>query len=333
MNESFLFRYDPGLIEEAVFLAQRSGQIAGDFGRQRNHIYDIADPEVRDKLFTKLYESWFAQLGLGEPIEQAFREQPLLLSKVNVCFVARTTRAADEGAELFVRRDENFDGGPHRTVRILLRPQALLSRDELLAFLRHELFHIADMLDPAYGYEPSLPNTGVGPAYDQLLTNRYRLLWNITIDGRMLRRSWIPPAVRVRDLGLFAEAFPRVHDAAGELFTMFFDRETHTHDELVAFASNPQAALPSNSASAGSRCPVCGFPSHSFESAPEQLAAETVTAIRQDFPHWEPSAGICRQCADLYRVHRQSMEAAKLLPGAVADSANNGHANGSLDRQ
>jgi hypothetical protein len=278
-----------------------------------------------------LYESWFVRLGLGEPIEQAFREQPLLVSEVNFCFVARTTRAADEGGELFVRRGEDSDDAPRRTVRILLRPEALLSREPLLTFLRHELFHIADMLDPAYGYEPTLPSTEVGPAYDQLLTNRYRLLWNITIDGRMSRRGWIPPAVRARDLSLFEEAFPGVHDAAGELFAIFFDRETHTHGELVVFASNPRAALPSNAASAGSRCPVCGFPSHSFEPSLEQLPAETVAAIRQDFPHWEPAAGICRQCADLYRAKPLSMEAAKLLPSAVADRKNHSHRSGSLN--
>lgn len=318
MTEPFSFRYEPRLTEEAVFLAQRNGQTVGNLSRQRNYIYEIVDPGKRERLFNKLYEAWFVRLGLGQPIEQAFREQPLILSQVKACLVGRAAKAADEGAELFVRSDEN---SARRTVRILLRPESLLS-PELLTLLRHELFHIADMLDPAYGYEPALPSSGVGPTYDQLLTNRYRLLWDITIDSRMLRRGWAPQTVRTTHLAHFNEAFPALQDQADDLFAAFFERDAHTHGELVAFALNPRNASPAAEPCAGNRCPLCGFPTHSFEPNPEQLEGHTLAAIRQDFPQWQPSAGLCRQCADLYRANRLSLEAARLLPGAAPESKN-----------
>jgi hypothetical protein len=178
------------------------------------------------------------------------------------------------------------------------------------------------MLDPAYRYETTLPSTGIGPAYDQLLTNRYRLLWDIAIEGRMLRRGWNPPTVRAKYLAYFREAFPALQDQTDNLFATFFEREAHTHGELVAFALNPRATSSAAEPSAGNRCPLCGFPTHSFEPNPELLEGYTLAAIRQDFPHWQASSGICRQCADLYRARRLSMEAAGLLPGAADEKKN-----------
>jgi hypothetical protein len=317
MSENFSFRYEPRLIEEAVFFAQRNGQAAGDLGRQRSHIYEIADPEERERLFSKLYEAWFVRLGLGQPIQQAFREQPLILSEVKACLLGRATKAADEGAELFVRSEEDSHNARQRTVRILLRPESLLSPESLLTFLRHELFHIADMLDPVFAYEPVLPSSEVGPTYDSLLRDRYRALWDTTINGRMVRRGWLRASARSQHLCDFAISFPMLRGEIENVFTRFFDQEPHSHPEFVAFSQNPRAAFGNVTVGLqpGSRCALCGFPTYTFVPQPESLDRLTIAEILHDFPQWHPSDGLCAQCGDLYRAKCLSLEAAKLLPG------------------
>jgi hypothetical protein len=312
-----LIHYDPKLVEEAVFHAQRDSYVARELDENRSRIYAITDAEQREPLFQELYGEWFARLGLGESVTRALREQPLLLASVQDCYVVCAVGAKEEGAELFVAADPAAAETPRRTLRILIRPQSLLDRATVLAFLRHELFHIADMVDPAFGYEPALPRSQGGDTYDTLITNRYRVLWDATINGRMMRRGWLPPYVRDQELQKFRQAFPMLKESAGECFQKFFDDDHPSHAALALFAFDPRAAAgeAQRPGAAGTHCALCRFPTHVFEPEPENLGDEVLAAITRDFPGWTPAFGLCMQCADLYRASRISLEAAKILPG------------------
>jgi hypothetical protein len=312
-----MIHYDPKLVEEAVFHAQRDSYVARELDEGRNRIYGIADAEQREPLFQELYSGWFARLGLGESVTRALREQPLILTSVQDCYVVCATGAKEEGAELFVSADEAAAETPRRTLRILIRPQSLLAGADVLTFLRHELFHIADMVDPAFGYEPALPRSQGGDTYDTLITNRYRALWDMTINGRMMRRGWLPPHARDQELQEFRQAFPMLKDSAGECFPKFFDDDHPCHAALALFAFDPRAAAGEahRPGTAGTHCSLCRFPTHVFEPEPENLGDEVLAAITRDFPGWRPALGLCMQCADLYRASRVSMEAVKTLPG------------------
>src|SRR5262245_46266616 len=317
MSQALVVRYDPKLIEEAVFHAQRDSRMARGLDQRRSRIYEVADPDEREQLFHDLYRSWFARLGLGKVADQALREQPIISEHVGSCYVVCATQAKEEGAELFVAPDRGLDENQRRTLRILIRPESLLKYWSAITFLRHELFHIADMLDPAFAYEPALPKTDGGPTYDTLITNRYRVLWDVTINGRMLRRGWVFASIRDEQLGDFRHAFSMLGEKSGELFSRFFDGERPTHSELATFAFDPRAAVGSrNGASTpGIHCPLCRFPTHTFEPEPENLGNEVIEAITRDFPQWAPALGLCVQCADLYRANRLAIAAAKELPG------------------
>jgi hypothetical protein len=196
----------------------------------------------------------------------------------------------------------------------------LLSPDTLLTFLRHELFHIADMVDPAFSYEPALPPSEVGPSYDSLLRDRYRAVWDATIDGRMLRRGWLASSTRIRCLAEFAVAFPMLGDRTERIFAAFFDQEPHKHAQFVAFAQDPRATWDKAAAGPqpGSRCALCGFPTYAFVRKPEHLDSLTLSEILRDFPEWQAADGLCTQCADLYRARSDSLKAANQLPGCLA---------------
>jgi hypothetical protein len=322
--EGFSVEWDPRFVEEAVLRAVEARRVQG-FRGDRNRLYEIQDPEERDAAFRGFHAAWFERLNLGGVIWQALQEQPLILANARACIVAQARASRDEGAELFVSpAGEGVGEAERRSVGIRLDPQRLLDGECLLAFLRHELFHIADMLEPAFGYEPRLPRAELGPAHERLLQDRYRVLWDTYIDGRLVRRNWAPPSVRDRHLQEFTRTFPMLGERAEEAFSHFFDGTTLAHTDLVSFATNPLAFFtsfpdprfsnpkseirnPKSSAGprpplhAGERCPLCGFPTHTFEPNPDQLPAELVSHIRSDFPAWDPSLGLCQQCADLYR--------------------------------
>jgi hypothetical protein len=316
MKQGCAVHYDPRLVEEAVFHAQRDSCVQRELDEQRNRIYQVADPDERDRLFIDLNRAWFDRLGLNGAIENALREQPLIAARVHDCFIVGAAHSKDEGAELFVAHAPE----QRRTLRVLLRPEAFLSPASLQTFLRHELLHIADMLDPAFAYEPALPKAPGGPTHDTLITNRYRVLWDTTINGRMLRRGWGNESLRDRQYAEFARAFPMLGEGAAKLFRSFFDLEQPTHPDLAAFAFEPRQSgvhLEPRTAPGG-HCPLCKFPTHVYEPAPDHLGADILAAIKVDFPHWETSHGLCAQCADLYRAREMSMAAAKLLPGGLS---------------
>ena len=72
-NDRLPVRYEPRFIEEAVFLALREGPDARLFYRQRNGLYEISDPEERERAFQSLHQAWFPHLGLGDQIEKAVK--------------------------------------------------------------------------------------------------------------------------------------------------------------------------------------------------------------------------------------------------------------------
>jgi len=317
MSAGLPVQYDPKLIEESVFYSQGASDITGELAQQRERIYDVAKFEEREELFRQLYRRWFERLALGEPIHRALREQPIVAEQINGCYVLCATHAEQEGAELFVATDPASSTVQRRNLRILIRPESLLRAEPALEFLRHEMFHIADMLDPAFAYQPTLPKADSGPTYDTLITNRYRALWDVTIAGRMLRRGWCDATVRDQEINNFRHAFPMLDGGREEFFIRFFDAAEPCHKELAAFACDPRGATDnlSNPAVAGTHCPLCRFPTHAFAPDPANLGGEILASINEDFPDWTPIKGLCVQCADLYRGRQLSMAALRLLPG------------------
>lgn len=317
MSQSLTIYYDPKLIEEAVFQAQSGTAFAFEFDEERRRVYDIPDPETRERSFQDLFSRWFARLALGGPITAALHEQPFILPAIEACYVVRALHARQEGAELYVAHQDRGGEIARRTLRITLRPQSLLNAPALQPLLRHELLHIADMLDPAFGYEPTLPQSPDGPTYDTFITNRYRVLWNVAVSGRLERRGWLPASPRARALADFVAAFPLLAADSESSFKRFYDDDRPNHAALAAFAFDPTAGSDdlNKSVAATSHCPLCKFPTQAFEPAPHALADDVRQAIAGDFPDWLPERGLCLQCADLYRGRQMSLAALRTLPG------------------
>lgn len=279
--------YERRLVEAAV-LASLGGRAEERlFLGERDRLYEVADPEAREEAFAALHGAWFARLGLGQPAQAALDERPEIEGRSRRCIVARALAARDEAADLLIAPPEP----PTILIRVLTG--TLCVPDRFRRFLRHELLHIADMLDPGFGYEPRLPGSGGGALRDRALAGRYRVLWDAWVDGRLARIGWAPAAIREERFAEFARAFPELGDRAPEAFDRFFGAARCTHADLVAFAARSSDEAPR------SPCPLCGPATGAAHPVPG-LPPAVLAAIRSDFPSWDPAAGLCQRCAELY---------------------------------
>jgi hypothetical protein len=208
------------------------------------------------------------------------------------------------GAELYITAEEpGLKERDRRTIVAQLTPELLSQPQLFLEFLRHEFLHLVDMLDPHFGYEPNFPKSDAGPAYDHFLQGRYSVLWDVTIDGRLYQRGWLPPAARVKHFANFKRAFQGSEEKLAKTFAYFFDQNSHTHHELVEFAQHPEKWLAGETTitSSKGRCAICHFPTFQLIE-PSALCAELVTKIHEHYPEWNGKKPVCQQCVDLYEA-------------------------------
>jgi hypothetical protein len=177
----------------------------------------------------------------------------------------------------------------------------------LNALLHHELTHVADMLDPMFGYRRELPPSTDGPSADNILRDRYRVLWDTTIDGRMARAGRAGAMGRELRWREFATTFGMLEDACGAAFERWFAEDHPTHEQMLAFATSPGG---DTQARMSGRCPVCRFPVFALDARADAMPQAVADAIRAEQPHWRLSDGLCSQCFDLYEARHEERYAA-----------------------
>jgi hypothetical protein len=302
----FRIEFDSHLMEKAVMLGIEGHPREPHYRQAREALYRVVRGEKREQGFERLHRQWFQQIGLDRTVVAALQERPRLLQGTLGCRVIPAPRSKDEGADLLSR--------PHGFVVLLkLQPGSLPGQQHLLSFLRHEFTHLLDMLDPCFGYEADLSFPGEDPVHDNLIRNRYRVLWDTWIDGRLWRKRWACNEMKQRRLLEFRGTFPMLGEVLEARFSEWFEGTVHTHQEMLEFARQPGAD--STDSSTHGRCPLCRFPTYDLQKSGISEEEELVREIGEDFPAWKPSQGVCRQCADLFRSRSMSREAEAALPG------------------
>ena len=302
-------RFDPALVEEAVFLELKRREASGDrrlaetFHAQRSRLYGAAGAaDEREARFRQLADRYFHELGCAELVTKRFEEFPLVAAQVQMATVQRVWSRKEERVELYVHPVPHGRVSLEASTTLLLGLQAAryLNRDELVAFLRHELMHICDMLDPSFAYEPHPEFGGECETEDDLTRERFRLLWNVWVAGRMRRNEWPLPDAEQSRRGLdraFASWEPRRHCA---VLQDLGSRNRCTQRELLELAKDER--LTRMLGAGGVRCPLCHFPTRDGIRAWDGEWAPIAQAIHADYPDWTPTQGACVQCADLYRA-------------------------------
>lgn len=261
--------YDADLLEGVVFLESRRmpALLAHRFHRARTELYAAGD----DEAFFRFYLDWFRELGFEDRLLARAKQLP-----ISILLVRKAVSKKDEGAELFVRPDA-------KNVAIAMRSERFFEPG-FNGWLAHELLHISDMLDPTFAYEPEIVLPEAPPAELDLLRERYRVLWDVTIDGRLGRQG-----ERGKRHAEFCKALPGLSQ---EQFDQLWVVRP-SHPELIALA---KSVLVRAEKTPGAPCPLCKFPTFAWTSDPP------VEAIQRDFPRWLPAHGCCARCAELYSM-------------------------------
>ena len=297
-------RYDEDFVEEAVRLCatdRRKGiptlQVKR-FNRERERRYEVLDPDERNAAFYSLHLEWFREWGLEGLLTEALKEFPLLPKSLHILAFRKSRGKGDDGTELYVN-----EGGDRSGV-VAIRPEHFAREAELTAFLRHEFTHLHDMLDPAFAYSPSLPSIVPSINQDRLARERYRMLWDVSIDGRLTlagKRTIAPKDQRWSEFATVFSFWPEIRQ--WDVFEWIWSHPAPTHRMFVDLVCDPRQLQTGTGPRPGAPCPLCGFPTFAWAPVAE-LAQSTLNAIRSEFPHWEPEQGACARCSEIYRVNR-----------------------------
>ncbi|MDP7385536.1 MAG: hypothetical protein QF593_05860, partial [Nitrospinota bacterium] len=88
-----------------------------------------------------------------------------------------------------------------------IHPLSLLDEGRLAYLIRHERIHVQDLLDPAFGHDETRPLSDGSPVSEDLLRDRYRTLWDLSVDGRLERIDRLPEGVRDQRAAEFGALF------------------------------------------------------------------------------------------------------------------------------
>ena len=226
--------------------------------------------------------------------------------------VKRAINKVDEGSNVLNR----VSGNPLIEMRVLAsRFSNPEEAQELDAFLIQEFMHAKDMVDPEFDYEDAfIPGN---PSVKNLITARFRLLWNMYVDSRLARMgvvSVLPKEARYREFDNFYRKVPEKQRKG--IFEGLWKTEKLTHEELLSMATDLDTLMskyvdPGEMTDEdkdyihlqGSPCPLCKFPTYNWVDDPESICDEMVIeAIQIDFPDWESRDGACDRCVEVYEL-------------------------------
>jgi hypothetical protein len=271
---------------------------------------------------------------LEQPLADALGEFPLVREQLGTLAVRNAAGRNDEGAELYVNdagertallalKPERLagDAGGNAALRLLQRESAedaqpvsestdsaAQKRAEarapiaLVDYLRHEFTHLHDMLDPAFGYSPVLDLRGLNAAQKRLACERYRLLWDITIDGRLSAAGHTPMAPRKQHALSFARGcsfWPE--QKRMDVFASFWRCRAPRHSDILALITDPRSLRGVHRPEPGASCPLCNFSTFHWADA-NSLPSATASRITAEFPEWLPDHGLCHRCLEAYQV-------------------------------
>ncbi len=311
------WEYDPPLLEEAVFLEMRRRETAGDlesylaYRKRIDPLYGLPQQE-RDRSFNDAYAEFFSRLGFDRLLREVAEEYPLLSQEVSQVTFLKAQSRKQESAELFVKQSDDTTSRPQNTVAVRTCPESFLEPAALQSLLRHEFYHITDMLDPEFGYEPTLGVADLTRMQEDLIRDRYRALWDAYIEGRLARQNKGKEESFAQMEALFARAFQSLsQEGTLHLLEFVWNAEHLTHQELLALAKDPQGQRqdrPPEAASSMGRgqersglpCPLCRFPTYEWATPHEHLTEALERAIREVSPLWTPEQGACKQCVELF---------------------------------
>jgi hypothetical protein len=264
------------------------------FHAERERCYQVLDADERATAFARVQLNWFHEWGVEQSLASVVSRFPGLEAALAALAFRKARGKADEGAELYC------DAQGQRRGIVALRPERFADDAALAPWLHHELAHVADMVDDRFAYSPDVSQTGQTVSQQRLVRERYRLLWAVSIDGRLTRRGLetvADEAQRGREFDRGFAFLPEVRRA--ELFAGLWSGRTASHAALLEVAADPRGLQDHHAPVPGAPCPLCGFAAFQWTDA-GQLRPAARERIRTEFPGWRDGEAVCARCAEMY---------------------------------
>lgn len=313
-TETLNIMYDQQLVDDIVYKGLANQEASGDYElykeyhEKRDAIYGLAE-ENRPKKFRDLDSEFFNRLGYAVYIKEVFDEYPDIQEKIKEVHVRRATTKQNEGSNV-------VDEGSKVIIR--LYPELFIQGTEIRRVIRHELLHVSDMMNDEFGYNVN-EDFGTSPMEERIIRDRYRLFWDISVDGRLTNKGLETTETKEQRKKEFDSFFSKIpEESRGLIFDKLWNAEKPlTHDKMVEISKDTSKvlALAAGNRSGdelveeskelgplpGTTCPLCGFPSFDWveETAKDE---ETVKVIHEDFPDWKPQDGVCSRCSEYYTI-------------------------------
>ena len=323
-------RFQPALLQEVIDSFAEKTEREGD-PTYFNEFHEFADPiyekfslDDREPEFKKLYQHLFAKWGFADILRDAFEEFPFLQEKIGIVLVRGVLKEDQEGVDILrkwgiveAKLAKQFEEKGQKGVGIKLVPRRFYD-PAITKYLRHELTHISDMLDENFGYDADT-KVGLNPGEEHLILNRYRVLWSLHVDSRIVRSGKEPVFSKEYRFREFRSWYRKILPGQVEsVFEGLWQADYLTHAELVEMASDTtrviERAVEVEDSEVpdvptkpmllpGFPCPLCRFPTYSWVENLDQIVESFVLDfIRENHPGWDVEYGACDRCVEVYKL-------------------------------
>jgi hypothetical protein len=328
-------RFQPALLQEVIDSFVEKTEREGDptYYKEFHHfadpIYERFSLDDREAEFKKLYQYLFGIWGFSDIIRSAFDEFPTLKEKVGIVLIKGVLKEDQEGVDILrkwgsVEHDlaKQFEEKGLKGVGIKLIPRRFYD-PALTRYCRHELMHISDMLDVEFGYDPDT-KVGQNPGEETLILHRYRVLWCLNIDSRLLanqQESMLSKEDRFKEFRSWYRKIPPTQ--LKSVFEGLWQCDKLTHSELVEMSTDTTRVMDRALEVEGSDlpdtqnkimlmpgfpCPLCRFPTYSWvENLDTSVEKHVLEFIRENHPGWDTEFGACDRCVEVYKLRAEGV--------------------------
>lgn len=323
-SQRMKIEYDPQLMQDVVLEEVERRDKGGDSSLFKDY-HKLADPiyeefsiEERDAAFDRVYKRLFLSLGFGKVMKEALKEFPVLSGKMEAVVVGKAMTKHDERADL----SQGF-----KSIGLKLLVERFLDRHYLQKLLRHELMHVSDMLDRQFAYENRDKLNVSSLAEENIIRDRYKILWDVYIDSRLIRAGKETVSDRPGRYQEFEALYYKIPvKSRTAIFDELWQVATLTHSQILEMATDTglllqrfgalsetgealdQELLGKNTLLPGSLCPICRFPTFNWADDLDQFNTNAIKLIQEDNPNWTTENGVCEQCVEGYEARAEQWQ-------------------------
>ena len=131
-----------------------------------------------------------------------------------------------------------------KNIGMKIRSEHFFDPPNLRRQLRHEFMHVSDMIDEKFGYTyDRLPQVS-SPVEENIIRDRYRIIWDIYIDSRLIRQGKETVSDKENQHREFEALYLKIPYSQREvIFENLWGAENLTHHDILDMANDARKVL------------------------------------------------------------------------------------------